>query len=428
MTILTQDGLQIDPQDLSGASPTSEDHYRLYAHDGSSDITLSTGETFSKKGYYFWDNDNSGWNPMKNTVDDADLLGGNSASYYAADADLSDHVEDMLNPHGVTATQVGGIENVSGSVDESHLSFDTATQAEVDSHTETTDAHHVRYADSEAVSAVTDSTLPGDLTMDGDGWVKGRLDVGGVSVFGGGFVSYGNMNLDGNQITKAKTIKATSDTPLSIYTNQTGGREIVFRFGDTGASIGRFNDDGNLTIGGEIAATQTWTDSNYYDTTEADSRFLEAGGDTLQGSIDANGNAIFDLESLVSDEITVRPDGEDADFNLSAKPGYDATFKYVSAGTDMWSLHFREETGDFEYYNYQTSSQVLRIDSETNGVFFPSGDLTVEGGSVTISGEPAATQTWVNNNADVPNADAVDGYDIQKDGTDGEGIINFKTS
>lgn len=64
-------------------------------------------------------------------------------------------------------------------------------------------------------------------------------------------------------------------------------------------------------------------------------------------------------------------------------------------------------------------------------------------------------QDWVNNNADVPNADhsdnadysdesgnadtldgkhngevdadTIDGYDIQKNGTDGNGIINFKT-
>jgi len=46
----------------------------------------------------------------------------------------------------------------------------------------------------------------------------------------------------------------------------------------------------------------------------------------------------------------------------------------------------------------------------------------------------------VNGNADVPNADfadsagfannsdEVDGYDVQKDGSDGTGIINFKTN
>jgi len=57
----------------------------------------------------------------------------------------------------------------------------------------------------------------------------------------------------------------------------------------------------------------------------------------------------------------------------------------------------------------------------------------------------AAVKDWVNQYADVPNADhadtadsattadtagdadTVDGYDIQKDGTDGTGVINFKT-
>ena len=57
-----------------------------------------------------------------------------------------------------------------------------------------------------------------------------------------------------------------------------------------------------------------------------------------------------------------------------------------------------------------------------------SGELTLSDGST------AASENWVNNNADVPNADyadeadAVDGYDIQKDGTDGSGIINLKTN
>ena len=50
-----------------------------------------------------------------------------------------------------------------------------------------------------------------------------------------------------------------------------------------------------------------------------------------------------------------------------------------------------------------------------------------------------ATQTWVNSSADVPNADhadyansagdadSIDGYDVQKDGSDSSGVINFKT-
>lgn len=56
-------------------------------------------------------------------------------------------------------------------------------------------------------------------------------------------------------------------------------------------------------------------------------------------------------------------------------------------------------------------------------------------GTLTLSdGSTAASQNWVNTSADVPNADFadnadnVDGYDVQKDGTDGSGIINFKTN
>ena len=74
----------------------------------------------------------------------------------------------------------------------------------------------------------------------------------------------------------------------------------------------------------------------------------------------------------------------------------------------------------------------------------PNADFADNAGDAdTLDGNDASyftTLTEVNNNADVPNADyadnagfannadEVDGYDVQKDGTDGSGIINFKTN
>jgi len=43
------------------------------------------------------------------------------------------------------------------------------------------------------------------------------------------------------------------------------------------------------------------------------------------------------------------------------------------------------------------------------------------------AGNAVATETWVQNTATANDANTVDGYEVQKNGTDGTGIINFKT-
>jgi hypothetical protein len=63
----------------------------------------------------------------------ADTVDGRDAS----ELDQSAHVSDTSNPHHVTAAQTGAV-----------------TQADFNSHTGNPDAHHSRYTDSEAVSAV----------------------------------------------------------------------------------------------------------------------------------------------------------------------------------------------------------------------------------------------------------------------------------
>lgn len=96
------------------------------------------------------------------------------------------------------------------------------------------------------------------------------------------------------------------------------------------------------------------------------------------------------LSNILADLLEISPDGADADFKLNPDTGQDGTFKFQQAGDDKWSLHYRDETGNFEYYNYVTTDQVLRIVADTNEAIFPNGDVTVEDGDLSVSGSIAA--------------------------------------
>jgi hypothetical protein len=62
-------------------------------------------------------------------------------------AELDAHTADTTNPHSVTYSQVGAIQDAAGTVTEPHLGFSVATQAELDSHTgDTTNPHSVTAA------------------------------------------------------------------------------------------------------------------------------------------------------------------------------------------------------------------------------------------------------------------------------------------
>jgi hypothetical protein len=111
---LNDEGLLIESVDLSTLSPGQDDHGRLYAHDGSSAISIVGGGTESNAGYYMWDDTAGAWNPMKATVTDADTLDGNDSTHFATSSDLSSHESDFnnhesdtSNPHSVTNSQVG---------------------------------------------------------------------------------------------------------------------------------------------------------------------------------------------------------------------------------------------------------------------------------------------------------------------------------
>lgn len=229
MTDLNTDGLRLPAQDLSAISPGEDDDGRLFHHDGSNLIDITTGESVSNKGFYVWDNSVGLWNPLKLTLSDANLFDGQPSSAYlkadgtnpatgtlnfetgtltiggaevyhpgnkpgvadlsfdpatqveldAVSSQLSTHESDQTNPHGVTAAQVGAIPDAIDSVDgshivgssitEAHLTFDPTTQTELNAHAGDASAHHTRYSDSEAVAAVNaESTLSVNISGNAD--------------------------------------------------------------------------------------------------------------------------------------------------------------------------------------------------------------------------------------------------------------------
>ncbi|QSG06414.1 hypothetical protein [Halapricum desulfuricans] len=110
-----------------------------------------------ENGELFW---NTGTQTLELYDDAATMWKG-----LAFDADLTAHATDTANPHSVTAAQAGAIEDATGTVDETHLSFDTATQAELDAHaTDTANPHN------------TDATQVGALPIVG-GTMSGKIDM-----------------------------------------------------------------------------------------------------------------------------------------------------------------------------------------------------------------------------------------------------------
>lgn len=203
-TSLNRDGLIIEPQDLSALSPGSENHGRLYNHDGSSSITLTGGESVTDNGFYMWDANAGGWNPLKLTVADADYLDGYDSSEFAvlAEGETVSGAWNFTTAPTISGNAVYHAGNKPGVAD---LAFDPATQTELDSHTgasnphsgsaSSTDlsnhagdanAHHTRYSDAEARTAVDGSSvsITGDAgSVDGYDIQKNGTDGAGIINF-----------------------------------------------------------------------------------------------------------------------------------------------------------------------------------------------------------------------------------------------------
>lgn len=103
---LNDDGLVIPKQDLDTVVPDSDDDGRLFQHNGNSTITLVGGDTANETGFYVWDHTASAWDPLENTITDADTLDGYDSLDFTLQTDFDDHTGDTANPHAVSVGQL----------------------------------------------------------------------------------------------------------------------------------------------------------------------------------------------------------------------------------------------------------------------------------------------------------------------------------
>lgn len=127
-----------------------------------------------------------------------------------------------------------------GNIDESDLTFDPVTNTELTSHTDTTSAHHTRYSDTEAQSAVAKSVDAGNL--DGGSGAPGQVlftdgtesfwddgDTGGAPVQTGTFTHTSDSMSTTVEITDITTDEQAQFT-VSIGPNSTDQVSTSYAF------------------------------------------------------------------------------------------------------------------------------------------------------------------------------------------------------
>ena len=163
-TGLNDSGLKIAEKDLSAMSPTSNDHGRMFNHDGSSAITLADESQTTKPGFYIWDNDEEAW---RASGENAQNVGGYTASELATLAEdeavtgsWNFEVPPTIamqaifhdgNPPGKADLNFDPVEQVELedhiSRDNAHLNFDPAKQVELEDHISRDNAHNTSLED-----------------------------------------------------------------------------------------------------------------------------------------------------------------------------------------------------------------------------------------------------------------------------------------
>ena len=140
-TGLNDSGLKIAEKDLSAMSPTSNDHGRMFNHDGSSAITLANESQTTKPGFYIWDNDEEAW---RASGENAQNVGGYTASELATLAE-DEAVTGSWNfevPPTIAMQAIFHDGNPPGKAD---LNFDPVEQVELEDHISRDNAHPKSY-------------------------------------------------------------------------------------------------------------------------------------------------------------------------------------------------------------------------------------------------------------------------------------------
>lgn len=263
-----------------------------------------------------------------------------------------------------------------------------------------------------------DGKEAGDFVIgDGSGVMSGDLDFSNNGIINLGTASgtTGSITLNTNH--------------LEIAANSTGSN-IRFLDGN-GALIAEAMEGGDVDVPngqlseqGSRVATRQWTNANadvanadYADDANSldgydESAFLHVAGDQLEGVLDLGANNIEDGASVLwnatNSEVPQVSLGGPAS-SLSSYPlaasdlaeSYVKTSRLPLIGSDLaedYALASRFPLSSEDFDRYTNSEAVAAVNGETS--------LTVD-----VSG----------------NADTVDGYDFQKNGSDASGVINFKT-
>lgn len=179
----------------------------------------------------------------------------------------------------------------------------------------------------------------------------------------------------------------------------------------------QWNIEGSPQAGGETIATETW----------------------VQNNVDTGGNVNSDQQETITaqwtfDAAPALPSG----FTATASSGLWSNIDAQNNDVKMW--HIGNGTDEFgyslEYVGTGSGNQnYLRLwtDNETSADDIMSFEVTQDGivdfkQGVEEGGNALATETWVQNSATASDAAPLNGYEIQVNGSDGTGVINFKTA
>lgn len=201
----------------------------------------------------------------------------------------------------------------------------------------------------------------------------------------------GNIDMGGNDIVGIRYMDAVGDSSdeASFGLPPTSGSSFVFWDSVDSKPVLRFHQNGNAD--------------------------LPNGDLTLSGGVidSGGGNIVTGGGEMDAGTGVVRS----GDIFMDNGSGNSATIRFRDGGTNRYGLIYGASNDLFTLYRFG-GNDVLVADSN-HTVNVPNGDLQNRGSRVLTTADEGSGSGL--------NADQIDGYDIQKNGTDGTGIINFKT-
>lgn len=171
----------------------------------------------------------------------------------------------------------------------------------------------------------------------------------------------------------------------------------------------------------------TYSDADAVAAVEADDPLDLAGAIDVPGRADLRGvtemhdTSIIDEAEFDGHRTTV---ASDYDFPLIYRSGNGSDGIHTSYGHLILQPRTSLEQDIKLLAGSPNPAIALQINGSNQSVEMPNGSLSVSG-NIWSDGNRVATRNWTNQNA-VRNTLAQQ-YEIQKDGTDGTGVINFKT-